>query len=249
MQERDTFRVRLIAAIAVFIVLAASLQAVDITLTWTPATTNTDGSVITGLSNYRLHYGFSSAVYTHSIDVGNANAVTLTNIDATKTYFFTVTCYNESGNESAFSTELVSIVSDTSDPDNDGMPDAWEIRHFGTPETPAGGASADSDGDGVPNLGEYVAGTSPTNENSQPLIRFAVTNHRAVVAFDAPMAEGPSYGGKVRYVTLEQCDNLSDGNWQPVAGYENIEARNQAVSYAHPGGATQRFYRSRMRLE
>jgi Bacterial TSP3 repeat len=45
------------------------------------------------------------------------------------------------------------------DTDFDGLPDAWEILHFGNLN--ATGAQ-DSDGDGVSNLDEYFAGTNPT---------------------------------------------------------------------------------------
>ncbi len=50
------------------------------------------------------------------------------------------------------------------DPDGDGIPDAWETQYFGGPTNCV--ASADSDGDGAANLGEYLAGTDPTDPAS-----------------------------------------------------------------------------------
>jgi|GEM_PF-1561034 len=43
--------------------------------------------------------------------------------------------------------------------DGDGLPDDWEIRYFGDTGQDAAG---DTDGDGVSNLDEYLAGTDPT---------------------------------------------------------------------------------------
>lgn len=49
------------------------------------------------------------------------------------------------------------------DCDGDEMPDWWEIQHFASTNTPNGCASCDYDGDGQPNLHEYLAGTIPTD--------------------------------------------------------------------------------------
>jgi hypothetical protein len=51
------------------------------------------------------------------------------------------------------------------DSDGDGLPDGWEIRHFGNhTQSPNG----DPDGDGWSNLQEYQNGTDP-NSVDQPL--------------------------------------------------------------------------------
>ena len=49
------------------------------------------------------------------------------------------------------------------DTDSNGLPDAWEYTYFGHS---ASELNTDSDGDGETNLGEYRAGTNPTNVNS-----------------------------------------------------------------------------------
>src|SRR5690606_11296473 len=51
-------------------------------------------------------------------------------------------------------------ASPSGDIDGDGLPDAWEIEHFGHLDFNAG---ADPDGDGFSNLQEYEAGTSPVD--------------------------------------------------------------------------------------
>lgn len=50
-------------------------------------------------------------------------------------------------------------VSSFIDTDGDGLPDDWEMFYFGNLDQ---GAYDDYDGDGVPNIHEYLAGTNPT---------------------------------------------------------------------------------------
>ena len=52
----------------------------------------------------------------------------------------------------------------TEDEDADGLPDAWEILHFGN--TTLRNGTADPDGDGVTNVVEHADGTIPTDINS-----------------------------------------------------------------------------------
>ncbi len=50
------------------------------------------------------------------------------------------------------------------DTDGDGMPDVWELLHFGS--ATGGNSALDEDGDGFTNLQEYIAGTEPKNAAS-----------------------------------------------------------------------------------
>jgi|GEM_PF-4257012 len=57
-------------------------------------------------------------------------------------------------------------VSDMDD-DGDGMPDRWEILHFGSLAVSAGRPTDDQDHDGIPDIDEYFAGTDPNNPDSK----------------------------------------------------------------------------------
>ena len=88
---------------------AASSDAV--TLNWTPPTENTDGTALTNLSGYDIHYGTSSGNYTQSISVSNAGIATYVVDNLTPgTYYFSVAAVNAAGTESPMSSEVSATV-------------------------------------------------------------------------------------------------------------------------------------------
>ena len=68
---------------------------------------------------------------------------------------------NSVGTVTNVSVAVVRLVSDT---DGDGIPDAWEAQYF-TNLTTAGSAT-DSDGDGMSDRNEFLAGSAPNDSNS-----------------------------------------------------------------------------------
>ncbi|NND64538.1 MAG: hypothetical protein HKM24_01120, partial [Gammaproteobacteria bacterium] len=72
---------------------------------------------------------------------------------------FTLTCNNTTG--SADDTVGVNVNPIDNDTDNDGLPDDWEMDHFGDLDETATG---DFDLDGATNLAEYNANTDPTDD-------------------------------------------------------------------------------------
>ena len=77
----------------------------SVTLAWDAPTTNADGTALDDLAGYVIYDGTSSGSYDMWTDVGNSTQFTLDSLTA-GTYFFVVTAYDASGNESAHSNEI-----------------------------------------------------------------------------------------------------------------------------------------------
>ncbi|MDE2448790.1 MAG: fibronectin type III domain-containing protein [Gammaproteobacteria bacterium] len=78
-----------------------------ITLDWTPPTENTDGTPLTDLSGYDIHYGRHSGDYTQSISVSNPGIATYVVDNLTPgMYYFSVAAVNSDGTESPMSSEV-----------------------------------------------------------------------------------------------------------------------------------------------
>lgn len=76
---------------------------------------------------------------------------------------------NLDGSESLahdFSNEVFLVFSESSDHDDDGMPDEWEVEFELDPLT--GNADEDSDEDGYTDLEEYLGGSDPRDPDSTP---------------------------------------------------------------------------------
>ena len=82
-----------------------------VTLNWTPPTENTDGTPLTNLSGYDIHYGTSSHAYTQTVTVANPGiaAYVVDNLSPGK-YYFSVTAVNSQGAESPLSSEVSTTV-------------------------------------------------------------------------------------------------------------------------------------------
>ncbi len=131
------------------------------------------------------------------------------------------------------------------DSDRDGMADAWEVYYFGTLGQDGTG---DADQDGLSDLAEYIAGTNPTNSASASLLSIVQPGGQPVISFTALAAQGVGYAGLSRYYSLETKSDLGAGGWADVAGYTELLATNQVVTYPMPTDAPLRFYRMRVEL-
>jgi hypothetical protein len=142
----------------------------QVTLAWDP---NTEPD----LAGYIAYWGDASRNYPHNANVGNNTSHTITGLEEGKIYYFAVKAYDGNENQSDYSVELAYAVpvTDTdgdglsdsdeiniygtdpnqADTDQDGMDDGWEINQGLDPLSDD--AEGDLDGDGIPNIEEYIA--------------------------------------------------------------------------------------------
>ena len=85
----------------------ATQSATSLTFSWTPPAENSDGSPITNLAGYKIHYGTKSSEYTQTVSVENAGLTryVVDNLPS-GTYYFAITAYNAQGLESPLSGEI-----------------------------------------------------------------------------------------------------------------------------------------------
>jgi hypothetical protein len=75
------------------------------TVSWTPPTTNSNGSTLTNLAGYKIHYGTSAQSLNQTVQVANPGSTNyvLNNLANGATWYFGVTAYTSTGSESAVS--------------------------------------------------------------------------------------------------------------------------------------------------
>ena len=86
------------------------------TLSWVPPTTYVDGTHLTGLPGYKVYYGTTKGSYNSTLDVGNSVTATVINLTEKITYYFAVTAYDTTGNESIYSNEVSKTIPDLTPP-------------------------------------------------------------------------------------------------------------------------------------
>ncbi len=105
------------------ILLFSSIESVaQIKLAWDP---NTDPD----LAGYRVYYGTASRSYGLPIDVGNVTTCTVPGLTPGVTYYFAITAYDISHNESGYSNEVFGMVTPSA------------LENVSVPNTPKGPTS------------------------------------------------------------------------------------------------------------
>jgi len=104
-------------------------------------------------------------------------------------------------------TGLITLSSRNTSSYNDGIPDAWRLRWFGTIYNQLSVSNACPSGDGINNWMKYVAGVDPNTPNDFPSLNSTTT--------PAPGANmgiyWPTVSGK-QYAILSSA-SLFPGNW------------------------------------
>jgi hypothetical protein len=108
-------------------------------------------------------------------------------------------------------TGVITLSSRTNSTYNDGIPDLWRLRWFGTVNNILSVSNACSSGDGINNWQKYVAGVDPNTPNDFPSL-----NPKAPVPAGANAAiHWPTVNGK-QYVIL-RSSSLFPGSWSAIA--------------------------------
>jgi fibronectin type 3 domain-containing protein len=79
------------------------------TLAWAPPTVNTDGTPLTDLAGFKLYMGTASRNYSAVTDIGASTTYTFSSL-LPGTYYFCVTAYDTTGNQSGPSAEVTKTV-------------------------------------------------------------------------------------------------------------------------------------------
>ncbi|MEN9674468.1 MAG: hypothetical protein RIS76_364 [Verrucomicrobiota bacterium] len=118
----------------------------------------------------------------------------------------------------------------TADWDGDGLPDAWEQAHRTDPHTQDAGA--DPDGDGSDNLTEWAAGTSPSDSTSRFELRLTRGEDGTW------LGQFPSRAGC--HYQMQSAGDL-EGPWVPAGS--SIEGTDASVTVPLPSALDTQWFR------
>jgi hypothetical protein len=122
------------------------------------------------------------------------------------------------------------------DADRDGIPDAWELDHFGNLTT--ANATSDQDGDGLGDLQEYLAGTDPKQSASSLRGALAPSPAGPVLVFSWLSQPGCQY-------RILQADSLTPPvSWSDMGlGWINPDPGGTTSRQINKNGTASGFYR------
>lgn len=100
---------RVLNLLGFLVLLGCTVQGAGLKLKWQP---NAEAD----LAGYRVHIGQQSRTYTKSINVGDTTATLISDLADNTTYYFSVTAYDHTGNESLYANEISVTLGDTRPP-------------------------------------------------------------------------------------------------------------------------------------
>lgn len=92
-------------------VVAAGSSSGSAALSWTPPTSNTNGTALTNLAGYRIYYGTSPTNLSRTVQLNNAGLTRYVVSDlSASTWYFSVRAYTSGGAESANATTVSKVI-------------------------------------------------------------------------------------------------------------------------------------------
>jgi len=132
-------------------------------------------------------------------------------------------------------TALITLSDRSASSFNDGIPDSWRLKYFGSIYNLLSQASADADGDGANNMQEYLAGTDPTDSKSVLRVGAAAAQSQDCVV------RWPSVAGK-NYI-IERSSDVFTPIWNQIS---TAVGTGSDMEYHDTVGGSVRFYRVRV---
>jgi hypothetical protein len=190
----------------------------------TPVTFSPGTALGTPYTTDSIDYNNYAAVWLDSTIAGISNSATIGTLtvtipaNATSLSAYAIHFDHASGSPNGLAsfpkhtlTGLITLSSRNTSTYNDGIPDSWRLRYFGTVYNLLSVSNADADGTGVNNWQKYVAGLNPTDPTS-----------KLTAGLDQPMAQSqqdsvidwPSMSGK-QYV-IQRSSALFPAVWTPI---------------------------------
>ena len=134
-------------------------------------------------------------------------------------------------------TGLITVSDRSASSWNDGIPDSWRLRYFGSINNLLSAAAGDADGDTANNWAEYKAGTDPNDRNS--VLKLSSSK---VSGVNQPfVVRWPSVADK--HYVIERSAAVFGGDWVPVSTHNGTGSEMQ---FQDPDTGGNRFYRVRV---
>ncbi|HEX3627757.1 MAG TPA: hypothetical protein VH280_20295 [Verrucomicrobiae bacterium] len=159
----------------------------------------------------------SSAYVTGSNVIGYLNVTIPANAPASSAYALSFAHASASPNglvsfPRTTYTGLITLSSRTNSTYNDGIPDSWRLRYFGTINNELSVSNADADGTGMNNGQKYLAGLDPTDPTS---VLKAGTDQKMAQSPQDMVLYWPTVNGQT-YV-IKRSPTLFPGQWTAIS--------------------------------